>query len=307
MSIPDEKMEIERKSSVKEVVSKGADCHGYKSNTPVSIRNSLYQSSSYDKLQKKFVMIGDHSIAEVAQSISAVNVGAEVPAGDSVLQNDPEFLKTLSSTAQKFKRINLKVLLDQYCPRTKENEPVRIDCVYSFLNAIVLRSDVASLLGGKSQLKHLQKTVKNFLCRSVSAKMVVGDVMAGFRPGSVPWLKKYPGIVRANVCAKILTWLVQYFLKNILYSFFHCTDSTHQKYGVFYYRKSNWQSLCDSTLQSLLRAEKLRPLSSTSKQKVQSVPAAPLMARMRFIPKGVHWNKTIKQTMEFVWRFFFTK
>ena len=103
-------MEIERKSSVKEVVSKGADCHGYKSNTRVSIRNSLYQSSSYDKLQKKFVMIGDHSIAEVAQSISAVKVGAAIPAGYSVLQNDPEFLKTLSSTAQKFKKINLKII-----------------------------------------------------------------------------------------------------------------------------------------------------------------------------------------------------
>ena len=278
-------MEIKGKSSVKEVVSKGTDCHGYKYNTRVSIRKSLYQSSSYDKLQKKFVMVGDHSIAEVAQSISSVNVGIEIPAGDSVLQNDPEFLKTLSSSAQKFKRINLKVLLDKYCPRTKENEPLKIDCVYSFLNAILLRSDLASLLGGKSQLKHLQKTVKNFLCRSVSAKMVVGDVMAGFRPGSVAWLRKYPGLVRVNVSAKILTWLVQYFLKNILYSFFHCTDSTHQKYAVFYYRKSSWQSLCDAALQSLVRSEKLRPLSSTSKQRVQSVPVAPLMARMRFIPK----------------------
>ena len=129
--------------------------------------------------------------------------------------------------------------------------------------------------------------MKDFLCRSVSAKMTVGDVMAGFRPGSVAWLKKYPGLVRVHVSAKILTWLVQYFLKNILYSFFHCTDSTHQKYAVFYYRKSSWQSLCDAALQSLLSTEKLRPLSSSSKQRVQSVPAAPLMARMRFIPKGV--------------------
>ena len=137
-------MEIKRKSSVKEVVSKGKDCHGYKAKTPVSIRNSLYQSSSYDKLQKKFVMVGDHSIAEVAQSISSVNVGIELPAADSVLQNDPEFLKTLSSTAGKSRRINRKVLLDKYCPRTEDNKPVKMDCVYSFLNAILLRSDLAN-------------------------------------------------------------------------------------------------------------------------------------------------------------------
>ena len=291
-------MEIKGRSSVKDVVSKGKDCHGYKAKTPVSIRNSLYQSSSYDKLQKKFVMIGDHSIADVVQSISSVNVGIELPAADSVLQNDPEFLKTLSSTAGKSRRINRKVLLDKYCPRTEDNKPVKMDCVYSFLNAILLRSDLASLLGGKSQIKHLQKAVKNFLCRSVSAKMMVGDLMGGFRPGSVSWLRKYPGPVRVNVSAKILTWFVQYFLKNILYSYFHCTDSTHQKYAVFYYRKSCWQSLCDSALASLLRAEKLRPLSSSSKQKVQSVPAAPVMARMRFIPKVESSVENLEFTLE---------
>ena len=280
-------MEIKGKSAVEEVVSKGESCHGYKSNTRVSIRSSVYQSYSYDKLQKKFVMVGDHSIAEVTQSISSVNVGIEIPAANSVLQNDPEFLKTLSGAGQNFKKINLKVLLDKYCPRSKENAPVKIDSVYSFLNAILLRTDMASLLGGKSQIKHLQKTLKKFLCKSVSAKMMVGELMVGFRPDSVAWLKKYPGLVRLNVCAKILTWFVLHFLKNILYSFFHCTDSTHQKYAVFYYRKSCWQSLCDSALQSLLSAEKLRPLSSSSKQRVQSVPAAPLMARMRFIPKVV--------------------
>ena len=149
---------------------------------------------------------------------------------------------------------------------------------------------MASLLGGKSQIKHLQTTLKKFLSKSVSAKMIVGEMMVGFRPDSVGWLKKYPGLVRVNVCAKILTWLVLHFLKNILYSFFHCTDSTHQKYAVFYYRKSNWQSLCDTALQSLIRSEKLRPLSSTSKQRVQSLPVAPLTARMRFIPKEVHWK-----------------
>lgn len=279
-------MEIKVQNAVAEVSSKVEGCHGFKSNTRVSIRRSIYQSYSYDKLQKKFVMAGDHSIADVTQRISSVNVGTDLAAGNSVLQSDPEFLKTLSSTVRKFRRINLKVLLDKYCPRSKENEPVKIDCVYSFLNAILVRADMASLLGGKSQIKHLQKTLRKFLCKSVSAKMIVGEMMVGFRPNSVAWLMKYPGHVRVNVCAKILTWLVQYFLKNILYSFFHCTDSTHQKYAVFYYRKSSWQSLCDSALQSLLSSEKLRALSSSSKQRVQSAPGAPLMARMRFIPKG---------------------
>ena len=283
MSVKDLKQKM---TEAKVAKSKESLCHGYKSTFCVTCRKSIYQSSNIEKLPLRFALTDEENIPRLVDTFLSVNVGVEIPKVSDMLHNDSEFLALLSKIVKKFKRINLKVLLEKYCPKSETNEPLNVECVYAFMNAIVLKSEISSLFGGKRHIKHIQKTLKMFLSKSISTKMTVGEMMFKFPVSSVWWIQKHPAPVRVNICAKVLCWLVRYFFRKILQSFFHCTDSTHRKYQTFFYRKSSWQAVTDKALDCLLRQDKLLVLSSKSKQRVHSNQAAPVMARMRFIPKS---------------------
>ena len=264
--------------------------HGFKAKTCVVTGRKQYHNSTYEKLPTRFQLLSQDRVPELVQSILSMDVGQEIAEVSPLLQNDSQFRIVLERLLQKFQKINLKASLDKNCPRSKPEGPIDTEKVYSFLNAILLnlKSEVSSLVGGgTSPVKDLQKVLTKFLCKSISTKMTVGEIMLGVKVKSLQerWIQKYRGAVRVNICAKIRCWLVRNFFWKILDSFFHCTESTHKKHQMFFYRKSSWQAMSDTALHSLTSSRRLRPLTSTYRKKFQAKSDAPPTARMRFIPK----------------------
>jgi len=102
----------------------------------------------------------------------------------------------------------------------------------------------------------------------------------------VPWLQNInpPGL-RQNILAKTVSWLLADVVNPLLCSMFHVTDSTHSRHQLFYFRKSVWQSLTTSVLQSLLSQGRIRSLKPEQAEKLLKVPMAPPTSSLRFVPK----------------------
>ena len=266
--------------------------HGFKAKTWLVTGRKLYHNTTYEKLPTRFQLLSQDRVPELVQSILSVDVGQEIPEVSTLLQNDSQFRLVLERLGQKFQKINLKASLDKNCPRSKPEGPIDTEKVYSFLNAILLnlKSEVSSLVGGgTSPIKDLQKVLTKLLCKSISpsTKMTVGEIMSGVKVKSLQehWIQKYRGAAKVNICAKIRCWIVRHFFWKILDSFFHCTESTHKKHQMFFYRKSGWQAMCDTALHSLTSSGRLRPLTSSYRKKFQAKSDAPPTVRIRFIPK----------------------
>ena len=206
---------------------------------------------------------------------------AKVP--DEISDNK-ELKENFTKFIRLYRRLNLKALLNKTCPVKKLKMPSAPEEVYRFLNFVILKSNVACLFGG--QVKLLQRIVKMVLMRTVTSKLLLGDVMKGFFLGRIKWLDCYStSHVKWSLLSKLVSWFVTEFIGPLINGHFHGTDSTHMKHKIFYYRKAIWQSLITSAMSREVKSGKLFKLNSYYRSQVVDHPKAPPSLKLRFIPK----------------------
>ena len=251
----------------------------------------MYRFKSFERIPKKYVLNRkDVGVLETVDSllkmICSKDVGINIAGLEKEATENRDLVSLLTKFVRKFQSINFFALLNKHCVVKKGcREPTDPIKVYLFLNSVIFNSNIHLLFG--DQVNRAQRIVKQYIMKTLSSKITIGDLMTGMSMQKVPWLSKFSSnTAKTNIFAKFLHWFVSDFLKPIVSSFFHCSDSTHRKYKVFFYRKSVWQSLVDQAIHREVKSGKLKVLDDTSSMKmIQSHLAAPAPATLRFIPK----------------------
>ena len=187
----------------------------------------------------------------------------------------------IARTVKKFQKLNLRALLNHHCPKDGRTAT---PSVYKFLHSVAFQSGWFSLLG--DQRKPIENVIKRFISRTMSTRILLGDLMNRFSVKKMNILNGKRVVVKMNIFSKILVWFVAHFLQTILKSFFHLTDSTHRKYQVFYFRKSVWQAITHKVWKDQSKSGKLMQLKESEfKSLIQSTPLSPSSVNFRMIPK----------------------
>ncbi|XP_011385887.1 telomerase reverse transcriptase-like, partial [Pteropus vampyrus] len=75
------------------------------------------------------------------------------------------------------------------------------------------------------------------------------------------------------------------YVVELLRSFFYVTETTFQKNRLFFFRKSVWSQLQSIGLRQHFERVRLRELSEAEVKLLQEARPAPLLSRLRFVPK----------------------
>ena len=262
---------------------------GYKYNCHGGGKYFLYRTSTYERFPETY-FLKDPSKTEnqiftiLVAKVCETEVGISYPGVVESLTQNLEFKIKALRFIHSFQRLNLKAMLDHHCPKLASNiMPVNIENLFSFLKSIFFRSSLFDLVS--FQTHALEVCLKKCLTKTKSSFNLVGELLEGFQPKKVLWLRQYTNALQTNILAKLVCWLIYTFTHLIITSFFHPTDSTHRRHQILFYRKSVWQSVTTTALSTLIRSGRLHPLKSSSLAKVLSSPSAPDTVNLRFIPK----------------------
>ena len=263
--------------------------HGYRFNYKITKRFCLYKTSHFEKLPSRFILTRKDldartKIDKLLEQIAAVKVGADFDEVMSVLQKLDKLHVFLLKISKKILKLNMKALLDKYCPKTSLHQPTSAQVLFNLLKSVMKNSGLQFSVN--TQNKMLDNVVKKLLTRSSSYQLTVGEIVQNFDVKSIDWLQGLPGPVQWNIFSKFITWIIKHFLNTLLNAFFHCTDSTHRRHQIFFYRKSVWQAMTDKALRKCIESGKLKQIKSASQiQRIQSLSSAPSVVHLRFIPK----------------------
>ena len=258
---------------------------GYKYNSVVRLQHNFYRTNTFEILPPRFILSrGDMNDQERVGALMTRIFSVEGKIPGSLIDHF-ELKNVLKSFVRNFQRLNMKALLNKHCPRKIVKTPCPPEEVYSFLNSIILQTGVSRLFG--HQVKHLQRIVRLVLMKTVSNKILMGDLMQGIVLPKIQWMSKcFSFRLKSFMLARLLSWFVTEFVCRIISSHFHRSDSTHKKHQIFYYRKVIWQSLTKKAMNKEVQSGKLKLLTRNDERTlILNHPKAPPCAKLRFIPK----------------------
>ena len=259
----------------------------YKYNASRSKRYFLHRTSTYEKIPAKhFLMDSGFSEDEIfdrlVSEICREDVGVNSDKVRQVLSRNGLFEEKCRKFIHKFRRINLKVLIEHHCPKAGSSLPTELGNLLRFLKSVFHKTGMFQLLPDNPN--SIEKCLKRFLTKTKSSPVLLGELMQDFLPSQLSWLKLSPPNLQSNILAKLVSWTFFSFTHLLVTSFFHPTDSTHRKHQIIFYRKSVWQSITSKAL-AKLTPDRLHRLSPKQKLQVLSSCSAPSTACLRFIPK----------------------
>ena len=279
-----------RRSNSEEVDCKHKDVsdqalEGFRYNLVLKTPQNLYRTNTFEKMSLRFDLArGDKDEDEKVRILvkRIWSLGGKVP---GEISENKELIKDVRNFVKMYRRLNLKSLLNRTCPLKKLRTPSLPEELYSFLNSVILKSDVACMFG--KQVKLLQRIVKMVMMRTVSTKLLLGDIMQGIVLGRIKWLDCYSSEqLKRSLLTNLFSWFVTEFIGQLIYSHFHSTDSTHMKHKIFFYRKAIWQSLTTRALDKEIKSGKLKLLRRDyDRARIMNHPKAPFCVKLRFIPK----------------------
>ena len=258
---------------------------GFRFNLVLKAPQNLYRTNTFEKLSLRFDLArGDKNEDEKVKILVTRIWSLEGKVPDEISENN-ELKEGVRKFVRMYRRLNLKSLLNRTCPLKKLRTPSPPEELYSFLNSVILKSNVACMFG--KQVKLLQRIVKMVIMRTVSTKLVLGDVMQGVVLGRIKWLGCYSSEqLKRSLLSNLFSWFVTEFIGQLIYSHFHSTDSTHMKHKLFFYRKALWQSMTTRALDKEIKSGKLMLLRRNyDRARIMNHPKAPFCVKLRFIPK----------------------
>ena len=262
-----------------------SDLEGWMYRSIVKTCQNFYRTNTFEKMSQRFCLSReDKDEGEKVRTLMTSIWSLETKVPGEILENN-ELKENVTQFVRMFQRLNLKYLLNKTCLTAKQRMPSPPEDVYGFLNSIILKSRISCLFG--NQMKLLQRIVKMLVMKTVSTKIVLGDVMQGFVFGKIKWLDCYISFeLKRLLLSKLVSWFVTEFLGHLLNSHFHCSDSTHMKHKIFYYRKVIWQSLTARAMNKEIKSGKLLLLRRNhDRARIMNHPNAPSSVKLRFIPK----------------------
>ncbi|XP_047146857.1 telomerase reverse transcriptase isoform X1 [Hydra vulgaris] len=190
-----------------------------------------------------------------------------------------------------FKLINMKKLLACYCPLPKwfkdieKNEVLKGKfryklAVQSFVPEqkvfLLLRKIVEMLIpnnfwGALHNKKYFFKSLLKFLRMGRYERCTVDYVMKNIKISLFNWTSstnhKQQCSKRFNVIRSMFLWLYNDFLIPIVRAFFYVTETSSQKFCIFFYRKPVWKMITDIGMKSSVVYKKLSVKDVTNKLK----------------------------------------
>ena len=262
-----------------------SDLEGWKYSSIVKTYQNFYRINTFEKCSLRFCLSREDKDEGEKVRILMTSIWSLEGKVPSEIFKNIELKENCTQFVRMFCGLNLKYLLNKTCPTKKQKMPLPPEEVYGFLNSVILKSRISCLFG--KQVKLLQRIVKRFVMKTVSTKIFLGDVMQSFVFGKMKWLDCYSSLkLKRSLLSKLVSWFVTEFLGQLLNSYFHCSDSTHMKHKIFYYRKVIWQSLTTRAMNKEIKSGKLLLLRrKNDRARIMNHPNAPPPVKLRFIPK----------------------
>ncbi|XP_043921081.1 telomerase reverse transcriptase [Protopterus annectens] len=220
------------------------------------------------------------------RSLAEASANCEMPAAR--LGNDGRCVLTSESqrpnTALKESDPCLQALLQQH------SSPQQ---VYGFLRECLIRVVPEELWGSSHNKCRFLKNVKKFISMGKFDQMSLPELLWKMRVNDCTWLQLHKGqrcvpaaehLLREEILAKFLYWLMNTYIIQLLRSFFYVTETMFQKNRLFFYRKSVWRKLQENGVRNHLSKVKLHHLSEEEVEAMQ-LRQNPVISRLRFIPK----------------------
>ncbi|XP_072009236.1 telomerase reverse transcriptase isoform X3 [Engystomops pustulosus] len=166
--------------------------------------------------------------------------------------------------------------------------------VYTFVREC-LHIVVPESLWGSSHnkccfLRNVKMLINSVKCDTISlselmCKMKVEDCMWVRLNKSNHFVPASEHLLREKILSKLLFWLMDTYVIQLLKAFYYITETSFQKNKLFYYRKSIWQQLQKIGIRKHMTNVKLRLMSTDELESLQQQKNISLVSRLRFIPK----------------------
>ena len=195
---------------------------GFKYNVSGDRSYSLCKTSTYEKFPASHFLVDksktDEQILQLlVHHINTSEVGSSCEQSEQALSGNCQFSETCLNFIRKFRRVNLKAMLDYHCP-SKSNLPIDLGNLLKFLKSIFYKSGLIELTPNNANA--IDKCLMKCISRTKTSFVLLGELMQEFEQDKISWLKQYKASLKSHLLAKLVSWIFFSFVQLLITSFF---------------------------------------------------------------------------------------
>lgn len=254
-------------------------------------------------IKKKFKLPSKHFL-----NFSPRQAGKKIAEKILGAKSKGKYLENLSNLfgifAYNYQRLNIGSHINKHCPLPKElkgkfteniEENFTFEWLFSnncsliqvgiFIITLIKKVIPLDLIGGKHNMKALEKSLILFLKLGIWEKISCGTICTRFKMSGFKWIKETADTSRKLLVGKIILFIFNDFIVPVMQMSFYITEKQHDNTILYYYRKPVWALVAFNAKQKLESTNFLKPLSSEEKACLGKFIAFP-PAKLRVQPKA---------------------